>query len=458
LPAWAIGTFDGYVKIEPADTMVATATMTVSATAKISGKFKLGAKSYSFTAPSFKEKVSDDVYSAETIIKIGKDTINMDLQITRAASLDPTAFATLGTAEGGFEQEGEEYSLRLSRNIWKDAGATALLDPFVGYYTAAVLPDAGDTYGSGYLTFTIDKKGSVKTAGKLADGTSVSLSSILMGVDTNLTYTLLHVTPSGYKGGWFSGMIPFEIIDAEPVILTSVADAWCSLNPQATGEYEEGFLRDADIAGGWYDKLINLRAYFEDGIEVGGIVLPELLAAVKTTDWNPDNPSKKITTTANELINAMEDASPVGLILGLTPATGIATGFVAPANDAPTKLPDGSYDYTVDKNGDGQSNTSGLTFKFTRATGLFSGKFSIWYDYVSAQDLTTDKETLKHESKSASFQGVITPTATDGTAGRGYYLWADQSEYDTGKTDKNGNPVMKSYKYNNSFDFLLLVP
>jgi len=140
-----------------------------------------------------------------------------------------------------------------------------------------------------------------------------------------------------------------------------------------------------------------------------------------------------------------------GVVLGVTPATGAGTGLSASKSDAPVKDTEtGAYIY-ADTTGDGVNNTSGLTIRFTRATGLFTGTFKTWYDYVSAEDLTTDTQTWTHTSKSVSFQGALTPVRDSGDAeGRGFFLWADKGAYENaaGKT--------VTYGFNASYDFLLL--
>jgi hypothetical protein len=168
------------------------------------------------------------------------------------------------------------------------------------------------------------------------------------------------------------------------------------------------------------------------------------------TDWN-ETSTRKVTQSGTGLFDAVGDASPNGVVLGVTPVTGAGAGLAAPKPDAPAKGAEaGDYVYG-DTTGDGVNNTSGLTFKFTRATGLFSGTFTAWYDYVSADDLTTGKQTWTHTSKSITCQGALTPVRESGDAGgRGYFLWADKAGYQNAK----GKTV--TYGFNWSYDFLLL--
>ena len=56
-------------------------------------------------------------------------------------------------------------------------------------------------------------------------------------------------------------------------------------------------------------------------------------------------------------------------------------------------------------------------------------------------------------SKSIAFEGILTPEredASDGAAGRGFFLWADKAQ----SLNPQGKPV--PYSFNGSYDFLLL--
>jgi len=125
------------------------------------------------------------------------------------------------------------------------------------------------------------------------------------------------------------------------------------------------------------------------------------------------------------------------------------------------KQTNGSYEYTVDSNGDGFLNTSGLSFRLTRSTGLFKGTFKAWYDYTSTVDHTTNIDRQTHTSKSITYQGVLTPgrkNTSDSIEGRGFSLLQDKGSYDSRRTDQYGAPLMSTYSFNWSYDFLLLKP
>ena len=102
-----------------------------------------------------------------------------------------------------------------------------------------------------------------------------------------------------------------------------------------------------------------------------------------------------------------------------------------------------------------------MKFGFTRTTGLFKGTFNAYYDYASAIDNTTSKQTWTHTVKTATYEGVLTPVRedmADGVAGRGFFLWADKGSYDSGKVDTADNPIMTAFTFSWSYDFLLSLP
>jgi len=427
--------------------------MSVTALGGVSGKLTLRGTNFAFSAKAYASRDEGGAFMLTTTAKVAKAAFPLTLAVY-APELTGVAPATLGKSDGTLGATGEESgSVTLYRSVWKDAGMAALATNYTGYYTAT-LP-GGEGYGSGYLAFTVDKAGGVKTVGKLADGTAVSLGGTLILDEDGRVWTVLYAAPSAYKGGGFFGIAEFVKPEEGPVtvrVLNGQAFLWQNLNPQSTGDYEAGgFTRDLGLQGGLYNKLINLRSYYENGLSVGGVTLPPLIAVTKFTDVS-ELGTGKITWSETNQVSAADGASPNGLALGITPATGAGTGLLAPRADTPVRdTESGEYDYTVDTTDDGVVNTSGLTLTFTRATGLFKGSFKTWYDYVSAQDYTLERVTLMHAQKSVSYEGALTPVRESGDAdGGGFFLWADKSSY----VNPAGKPV--SYTFNRSYDFLLL--
>jgi len=443
LPTWAWGAFNGYV------VGGGMATMTVTAAGKITGKIAIAGSNYAFTASSYTFSNDTDGFAVSVTAQAGKASLPLNLTVVAATNGVATA---LGIAEGTI---GDGLSVVLYRNVWKDAGMTEKATSYIGYYTATLLGSAD--YGSGYLTFTVDDKGNVKTAGKLADGTAVSLSGTLVLDEGGGCFTVLHTAPTAYKGGIFFGLAEFLKSEDGGVylrLLDGLPFVWQNLSPQATGDYGLGFSRAPGLTGGLYDKKNNLKEYYSGGLTVSvSWTPPALLAKVKYTDFDPESeketPPKISWTEETEASDA--GVSPSGLALTLNAA---GTAISAPKSPAPSKLIDSETREFLGYNYDELENPSGLTFTFAKATGLFKGSFNVYYDYVSAQDNTKEENgvTWTHVVKKVSFQGALTPVredSSDGAEGGGFFLWADQGSYENaaGKT--------LSYPFNWSYDFLL---
>ena len=159
----------------------------------------------------------------------------------------------------------------------------------------------------------------MKAAGKLADGTGVSAASPLMYDEDAGWFVVLYASPSAYKGGAFVAAVGFKD-RLESVLITP---RWSSRNAQATGEYGEGFDRDVDLDGAYYNKLDTLRKYYESArLSLG---LPELN--------------------------------------GVEPLNG------------------GDVDFGIDSNGKPVIDKgSGLSLSFTQATGIFKGGYTFVFD------------------------------------------------------------------------------
>ncbi len=438
LPNWAWGTFNGYIE-------GGMASMAVTATGKITGKMSFGSVTYSFNASSYTSRNDEDGYVITAEAKSsGKVTLPVTLNVYAPAIWDDTGTLprTLGVADGDI---GGERVCMLYRNVWKDAGLAATLNDYIGYYTAT-LPGE---FGSGYLTFTVDKTGQVKIAGKLADGTSVSSSCTLILDGDGLLWALMYTAPTTYKGGYFLLGAQFVRPPNGKVFLRLYNfGEWVTRNPQASENYGEEWWLSVDLVGGWYDKLIDLYSHYGNGLRVDSS-LPDLPVTTKYTDWGDDG--RKVSWPEPGLAGAADAASPAGLVLNLNTA---GTGFIVPKADKLVKDTEtGEYYYGEDTDGDGKVNTAGLTFSFTQATGLFKGSFKTWYDYESSVDNTTETIKYTHTSKNVTFQGALTPVReemTNGIAGRGFYLCPAKGSYEdaAGKT--------KTYNFNRSYDFLLL--
>ena len=440
LPDWAVGTFTGYVK--PGD--YGLATMTVAANGKISGKIQHGGTNWTFKADSFSrvehiERVDEISISIETnfvinvVATAGKAKREMELHVTDGSGgRGATALPGMINAkvEGATEDGAQTFSLW--RTIWKDKAtadaAKRTLAEWEGTYNVSLGADENSGYGSGYLSLAVGKDGNVKATGKLADGTSISATSPLMYDAEHGYFILVYAAPSAYMGGSFALSISF---DAPKGALGNSVEVskWSSRNPQATGEYGEGFARWVSFFGSYYDKNASLTNFY-DRLTFELAELPLLVASCKRTYY--DENDRKVTETQQG------EAAPVYLLSqdGLTVSVNAkGTGFdvlkaTKPVQDKITKR----WNYPG-------PNDGGLTLTFDPKTGILKGTYTFWYDYLSVNDEIAGKETWAHTSKKVSFEGLM----VQGESPRGFYLREESSSYADSKT---GKP--KTYKYKSS--------
>ncbi len=458
LPAWATGTFSGSCVI---NNDFGTAVLTVTALGKVTGKLSAGGVNYTFSALTY-DIESDPTKGFFCTVDATADKKSLPLSFT-VGNYGTAEAPSLSVVEGWFTDEAEgDPEVKMYRNIWKDKDTdmTTTLAPYIGYYTA-VLP-GGDEYGSGYLSITVNEGGDVKTAGKLADGTALSLSGTLIFDETGRMSAVIYISPTAYQGGCLFGLAEF-VPEGGSVflrLLDGTKFLWENRNPLATEVYDKGFDRELGLSGGRYDKLFNLRDYYGNKLTVAGVgtTFPSLFAAVRYTDFDPESmaeyPPKKTTTVIEEVGEA--GVYPNGVVLKVTPETGtVGTGLAAPKGQTPSKYP-GTGEYNYDK----LDNPTGLTISLTHATGIFRGSFNVYYDYISAQDNTTDKlPTYAHVIKKASYEGVLTPVRNpidgDNIGGRGFFLWPGKDTYASGRVDRNGDQILIPYSFNWSYDFLI---
>ena len=392
LPREAYGTFSGtgaYYQT-PFAMGYGLSSLTVSASGKISGKVTVQSLTYSFSAAGY-DAFDGDVFvvtNALFVAKYKKETVPLKLQVNPAlpgmaqlGAPDGSGYPVLsgalyrdGWSDSSLAPEREE-ALRLALNY--DSGVLSKAPG--GYYTVALPLHGGDDagtglLGTGYLTLTVDKKGKVKTSGKLADGTSVSMSSTLaMPSTTNLNLYLLNA-PKAYQGGLLLTIMEFGRDSLTGRILLDGEAFWSNQNPKATST--GGFALGLDVVGGWYSKTDSLiDMYASDGW------------FAKAQDWEVSVAPNAKGTGFAALPSCGSDDNPACLKLSVKTKTGLFSGSfteTVPGVKKPvTRKLEGVLTPTL-TDADGLGGISGMGFYLLPQTTPH--KFNLSGDFVLEPD------------------------------------------------------------------------
>lgn len=419
LPDWAVGTF---CALPDAEKGVGSSTLTVSDAGKISGKFLVDGKTWTFSSPMFDS--SDSGYlSVAGVAKSGSLSSELTICMEDAGVSDGIASAQVSVSLGG-------VSFQMWRNLTADKNADSLTKAIQGIYTIQL---SSDETGFGYLSATVSKSG-MKVTGKLPDGTSVSSS--LPVLYTSDGYILpWYLVLGSYKGGFVSALLK---IDGYGEVYAESANRWCNYAKGVSEDYEYGFDRELYVSGAYYDKLANIADYYE-GLEFSAQA-PGLTYARKCTDVEYDDNDRARRVTSSEWAVA-DPAADVGVSIALD---GSGKLSVPKASSPQRGSEPGEWYYEGD-------NLAALSVSFAKATGIFKGSFTCWYDYVAAVDYTREEnqETWSHVSKKVSFEGVW----VQGEGLRGFYLWDETGSYFV--ENRYGDEEEKTYKFKKSYSVSL---
>ncbi len=356
---------------------LASVTLTVGAVepAKLSAKVALAGKTYTFTGTGWDAAASDATWAVQTLTQVQKVnnvayTNTLTLRLAQGATDAEADWAqALVTAElvmnvpdakGKGVQANIRYAGTLGRNNAKIQNYLTAVTNFAGYYTVALASPAavgdGVPAGHGYLTLTLDNKGTAKVAGMLADGsTKVSLSVAACPLVKDASsangyalYVPLFMAKSPYCFGGTLRLFA-RALDGAVVVDSSALLQWNNDNAALTYANDAGYRLTLAPCGGWYDKVVNLQRYYlTRAFEVGA--------------------------------PAVEDFPPEMFAVGFTPVSGIgpkgdALDLSGNALTAPKQV--------LAKNGKlvdyaASVNPAGVQLKFARATGLVTGTFGLW--------------------------------------------------------------------------------
>ncbi len=386
---------------------IASVTLTASAMtpSTISAKVKLAGKTYSFSGKGWDEGEAGfktkELLLSQKVNRIDEETgKSVAVTVTnRLVVTVPTgSTATAGAWKKGIAsvelvmnvpdldnkgyQEEITYRGSIYRNNAKVQEYLNVVTNFTGYYTVALAPEGVGNYegipaGNGYLTLTIDNKGTVKAAGSLADGTTKPTLSVaacaLVPDDTSANgWSMLVPLYFAKSPAVFGGELRlYAVEDSETGAKTVVSDStrplvWRNDNAKLSYSGEDVWSIDLDPVGGWYDTVLNLQAYYLGWLfEVGTAAIDEFPSELATAGFS----------LTNEAEPSGEEVALAGDAFATAKKTLAKTGTL--------------YDLA------GGTNVCNVQVKVARATGLVTGSFSLW----SANDAgTVQKEVTGFKS------------------------------------------------------------
>ena len=386
----AAGTFNGLLATDAlcvtgsavsAAQAIGSLKVTATAAGSLSATVKVGDKSYTFSGkkgydkavPCLDNGVPGVMVTLSNLVSLTtkdgtkkttwKNQPNTLTLVAARTSADGwTALDTPMSAEMSLCLLSEDSSSILSNVVWKGeacrdnsalAQAVEKADEFVGYYTVSLNPLSEETgvEGYGYLTLKIAAKNKVTVTGKLADGSSVSASSVSAyrseGAGKDGTPELVIPvfawlsSPKASFGGWLTLKMN---ANGEPYAVSADALRWICVNPLATYSGDRGFVLDLEPVGGYYNTVYNLQRYYlEEQFLIDGIDI---------------------------------EAIPAEFFGGKDPV-------VYPGSSGAIAL-----DWAMNKLSIAK-DPSGMTLSFVRTTGIFTGKFDIGTTNVNSKGTVT---------------------------------------------------------------------
>ena len=441
----AVGTYNGLLSChtseitdDPSMVNLSLGSFTFSSTTagKLTAKVNIGGAAYTFTGTSWDEYVPASPVLKETVdtvtatlrntVTINRVVYTNELTVTATAGstnswesvdrgMDVDLSVSIQTPDKSSVVEDVMYSGAAYLNVAKLPTVLARTQKFAGYYTMAlaqVSSSDGAPEGTGYLTATVDAKGTVKYTGVLADGMTVSGSSALgyiSGENGGGDAPEMVLVPVFFAKGTssFGGWIQLNLADAAtvafegrdvtgtgvvPVVESAEVFGWYNTAPVAWDGWNfVGFDELLQPVGGYYSKVANLQAYYngfrlylkdlEDNDQ-----LPVALADQLGGDY-------EITAYAGKRFNAQSEAAE-GLYL-TTQVNAITAEKTTLINRVDAK---GKKTSLIDW--EASVNPCKFTFKFAQATGIFSGTLDVYagiYGEDGVDVLQKKLGTFKHQ-------------------------------------------------------------
>ncbi len=400
-------TFSGSAEAElygfegPANEWLGHLTLTVGKTGALSAKVLAGGKTFTFKDTGFNARTNVVELEGEFLTatlrapqKLGKTTVTNELTVyVPCADGEEILTSAMAAAQLHF-REGEEacgYYADLfgdfrKERVWKNQ------KPTEGYYTMALSTWLGALYGMpdgyGFLTMTIDKNENVKFAGQLADGTAVSGSSFV-GYGEEGRPIVVYCAKARTAVG---GTLRLRGLDGAPEgrFISNGPDLrWANGDPKSMYQMNpNGFHQQVETLGGYYNRTSNLQRYYRD-------TLLSLSCRPAADDrWSEKVVPKGMSTWISDPDYESTAVSVIGNKMSVEKQ-------VLAKDSANKSLVD-----VVNS-----VNARGMAINYTRATGLFKGNFTEWFDN---RYLVSDRVKPKQTKVKFDYAGVMVMIQGDG--------------------------------------------
>lgn len=349
---------------------------------------------------------------------------------------NPVYFHPDGTISGNINSYDNSSGRRIIAPITGMRQDTALLNdcPFLNkYYTFAFCAtnsvsvyDDGYGYeeinesevrsGYGYLTIKTDKKGGAKVVGQLPDGEKVSMSALVLPFVDDESEALkarlyVFASPSSYKKqDWFAMSL---VIGEDGTVTSEDGAAWtpADVDPAKLQNYYgyDKFTAHVFGEGSLYSEAKSLENYYW---VVSCDYSENVIQQYQYDKYYYD--SEQALDFDGYFFNVM--------------VKGDSKGTISLDEKSPAPwVEDGEWNCWKDKKGNEISDPSQLSISFTKATGIFSGKASVYFDYP------------KPTSASLPYTGVMIYDGDGGYVGFGSavysYKYSYHDYYGRAKTD-----------------------
>ncbi len=244
---WRSGIYAGLLDTG-SEEMTRILTLNVSPGGTFTGQLQIGLEKYRFKNKfdatgfsTFQLPRSKGRVPLDFVMNVTQD----DSDFTGEPDPKPTVLSIVVSDESG------SYTIDASRAVYDSESVQPEL--LAAYYTARISPDPllegnGGPEGSGYLAMKVKKNGSIRTLGKVADGSAFSSSGLLGGDGRLLVFSRLYKPTDGFV----QGFVTFTAAEDQGSTCEGNLRWVQPFNAKATGLFPDGVNADCPVSGGIY--------------------------------------------------------------------------------------------------------------------------------------------------------------------------------------------------------------